>query len=69
VNSNAAKLIERCDFKNTGKTDVQVNTSLSRSWLQTPNTFDQQAPGKTSTRRWRASMWLPSPSFLPLQSF
>ena len=43
ANGNAENLIERFDFKTSNKTSLQVNTSLSRSWFQTPNTFDQQA--------------------------
>jgi hypothetical protein len=40
---NAQNLIERLDYKVTPKTSLQLNTSLSRSWFQTPNTLDQQA--------------------------
>ncbi len=40
---NAENLIERLDYRATDKTSLQLNTSLSRSWFQTPNTFDQQA--------------------------
>ncbi len=43
---NSENLIERLDFKATEKTSIQLNTSLSRSWFQTPNTFDQEALGQ-----------------------
>ncbi len=43
ANGNAGNLIERLDYKATDKTNLQLNTSLSRSWFQTPNTYDQQA--------------------------
>ena len=46
ANGNAQNLIERLDFKITPQTSVQLNTSLSRSWFQTPNTLDQQALGQ-----------------------
>jgi hypothetical protein len=43
ANGNAENLIERLDFKATSATSLQLNTSVSRSWFQTPNTLDQQA--------------------------
>ena len=43
ANGNAQNLIERLDYKVTPKISLQLNTSLSRSWFQTPNTLDQQA--------------------------
>lgn len=43
ANGNAQNLIERLDYKATPLTSLQLNTSLSRSWFQTPNTLDQQA--------------------------
>jgi hypothetical protein len=46
ANGNAQNLIERLDFKATSQTSLQLNTSLSRSWFQTPNTLDQQALGQ-----------------------
>ncbi len=46
ANGNAQNLIERLDFKSTPQTSLQLNTSLSRSWFQTPNTLDQQALGQ-----------------------
>jgi len=45
-NGNAENLIERLDYKATEKTSLQLNTSLSRSWFQTPNTYDQEALGQ-----------------------
>ena len=46
ANGNAGNFIERLDWKATGKTSLQMNNSLSRSWFQTPNTFDQEALGQ-----------------------
>ena len=46
ANGNAQNLIERLDFRATPQTSLQLNTSLSRSWFQTPNTLDQQALGQ-----------------------
>jgi hypothetical protein len=46
ANGNAENLIERLDFKASPQTSLQLNTSLSRSWFQTPNTLDQQALGQ-----------------------
>ncbi len=46
ANGNAQNLIERLDYKVTPRTALQLNTSLSRSWFQTPNTLDQQALGQ-----------------------
>lgn len=43
ANGNAQNLIERLDYKATSKTSLQLNASLSHSWFQTPNTFDQEA--------------------------
>jgi len=43
ANGNAEDFIERLDYKATDKTSVQLNASLSRSWFQTPNTYDQDA--------------------------
>ena len=46
ADGNAENFIERLDYKTTEKTSLQLNTSLSRSWFQTPNTFDQEALGQ-----------------------
>lgn len=46
ANGNAENAIERLDYKATDKTSLQLNTSLSRSWFQTPNTYDQNALGQ-----------------------
>jgi len=43
ANGNAQNLIERLDYKATSETSLLLNASLSRSWFQTPNTFDQEA--------------------------
>ena len=45
-NGNAESWMERLDWKATDQTSLQLNTSLSRSWFQTPNTFDQEARGQ-----------------------
>jgi hypothetical protein len=46
ANGNAENLIERLDYRLTDKTSLQLNMSVSRSWFQTPNTYDQQALGQ-----------------------
>lgn len=46
ADGNAQNIFERLDYKATSKTSLQLNTSLSRSWFQTPNTLDQQALGQ-----------------------
>ncbi len=46
ANGNAQNVIERLDHAVTDRTTLQLNTSLSRSWFQTPNTFDQDALGQ-----------------------
>jgi len=43
---NAENIIQRLDYKATDRTALQLNTSASRSWFQTPNTFDQNAIGQ-----------------------
>jgi hypothetical protein len=43
ANGNAQNFIERLDYRAAPQTSLQLNTSLSRSWFQTPNTLDQQA--------------------------
>ena len=51
ANGNAENVIERFDRKTSDKTSLQVNTSFSRSWFQTPNTFDQQARRRTNGKQ------------------
>jgi hypothetical protein len=46
ANGNAENLIERLDYKVSEKNSLQLNTSLSRSWFQEPNTLDQEALGQ-----------------------
>ena len=46
ANGNAENFFERTDYKATEKTTLQLNASFSRSWFQTPNTFDQNALGQ-----------------------
>ncbi|QEE28995.1 TonB-dependent receptor [Terriglobus albidus] len=42
ANGNAENAFQRFDYRLTDKTILQLSTSLSHSWFQTPNTFDQQ---------------------------
>jgi hypothetical protein len=46
ANGNAENLIERLDYRLTDTTSLQLNMSVSRSWFQTPNSYDQQALGQ-----------------------
>ena len=46
ASGNAENLIERLDYRATDKTSLQLNMTLSRSWFQTPNTYDQEALGQ-----------------------
>ena len=46
ASGDAQNVIERLDYRATRKTALQLNTSLSRSWFETPNTLDQQAIGQ-----------------------
>jgi hypothetical protein len=46
ANGNAINLFERLDYQVSDSTRVQLNASLSHSWFQIPNTFDQQALGQ-----------------------
>ena len=46
ANGNAENIFQRLDYRVTDKTNLQLNASLSHSWFQTPNTFDQQALGQ-----------------------
>ena len=46
ANGNAENFIERLDYRLSAQTSLQLNTSLSHSWFQTPNTYDQQALGQ-----------------------
>ncbi len=39
---NEENAFDRLDFKLTDKDSVQLNLGFTRSWFQTPNTFDQQ---------------------------
>lgn len=45
-NGNAENIFQRLDYRLTDKTTTQLNASLSRSWFQTPNTYDQQSLGQ-----------------------
>jgi len=46
ANGNAEQLLERLDWKATAATSLQMNVSASRSWFQTPNTYDQAVLGQ-----------------------
>ncbi len=46
ANGNAENFVERLDYKLRPRTWLQLNTSMSHSWFQTPNTYDQQALGQ-----------------------
>lgn len=46
ANGNAENFFERLDYKSTNQTSLQLNTTFGRSWLQTPNTYDQNALGQ-----------------------
>lgn len=46
ANGNAEQLLERLDWKVATTTSLQMNLSASRSWFQTPNTWDQAALGQ-----------------------
>jgi hypothetical protein len=39
---NEENLFDRADFKVSDKNAIQVNLGFTRSWFQTPNTWDQQ---------------------------
>jgi hypothetical protein len=41
-NGNEENFFDRLDFKISSKDNVQVNIGFTRSWFQTPNTYDQQ---------------------------
>ena len=43
AHGNAENFFERLDYRVTDKTSLQLNATLSRSWFQTPNTYDQNA--------------------------
>ncbi len=51
ADGNAENFMQRLDYKVTDKTSLQLNASLSRSWFQTPNTFDQELSDKTTAGR------------------
>ena len=46
ANGNAENFFERIDYRAEDRTTLQLNASFSRSWFQTPNTFDQNAIGQ-----------------------
>jgi hypothetical protein len=46
ANGNAENAFQRFDYRLTDRTSLQLNAALSRSWFQTPNTFDQQTLGQ-----------------------
>ncbi len=46
ANGNAQNIFERLDWKASEQTSYQLNGSLSSSWFQSPNTFDQESLGQ-----------------------
>lgn len=66
ADGNAENLIERMDYKATAQTSLQLNTSLSGSWFQTPNTLDQQTLGQN--QRQTVESFNVAPSFLHIFS-
>jgi hypothetical protein len=62
ANGNAENLMERLDYRLSARTSMQLNTSLSHSWFQTPNTYDQQAMGQN--QRQTIQSFNVAPSFL-----
>lgn len=46
ANGNVENGFQRWDYRLTDKTLLQLNMSLSHSWFQTPNTFDQESLGQ-----------------------
>ena len=43
ASGNAENAFERLDYRLSPRTSIQLNLGASRSWFQTPNTYDQQA--------------------------
>ena len=43
ANGNAESVFDRIDWKPSEATTLHLNLSAARSWLQVPNTYDQQA--------------------------
>lgn len=46
AHGNNENLFDRVDFHPTAADQLQMNVSLSRSWFQNPNQFDQEAAGQ-----------------------
>ncbi len=46
AHGNNENLFDRADFHPNSVDQLQMNVSLSRSWFQNPNQFDQQAAGQ-----------------------
>jgi len=46
AHGNNENIFDRVDFHPTDADQLQMNVSLSRSWFQNPNQFDQQAAGQ-----------------------
>ena len=46
AHGNNENLFDRVDFHPTAADQLQMNVTLSRSWFQNPNQFDQQAAGQ-----------------------
>jgi hypothetical protein len=45
--SNEENLFDRVDFQPTSKDSIHVNLGYSRSWFQTPNSYDNLNAGVT----------------------
>ncbi len=52
---NAESLFDRFDLQPTGADSLHLNLSLSRSWFQTPNTYDQENSGQDQRQFMRSA--------------
>ncbi len=57
---NVENIFERLDAQATDKDSAHVNLSLSRSWAQTPNQYDQQAIGQDQRQEIKSFNFAPS---------
>ena len=53
AHGNNENLFDRVDFHPTDVDQLQMNASLSRSWFQNPNQYDQEA-GRAGPARARS---------------
>ena len=56
---NAESVFDRFDWQPNSVDTVHLNLSLSRSWFQTPNTFDAQAAGQDQRSQIRSFNFAP----------